>query len=257
MEEKSIESVLQYIKDSEMILVGIGKEFSLPWEDSGEPKELEPYRRSLECEKIPVQHEIFQAYQGLIKLLGHKPYFVVTLNTDGLIWRTGLNTDSIVAPCGDLGKMQCGSHIVEASSIRDKVLTKIYGYESTAGQENYIRQIIKETAVCPECGQPLVFHTVEQEGYQEEGYLSQWAKYKKWLQATLNRKLCVLELGVGFEYPQVVRWPFEKTVFYNKKGTLVRISGRYPQVPEEIAERSLSVSASPVSFLKDFRGKTI
>ena len=37
-----------------------------------------------------------------------------------------------------------------------------------------------------------------------EGHES-WEKYLHWLSFTLNQKLCVLELGVGFAHPQLVR----------------------------------------------------
>ena len=40
-----------------------------------------------------------------------------------------------------------------------------------------------------------------------EGHES-WEKYLHWLSYTLNQKLCVLELGVGFAHPQLVRFPF-------------------------------------------------
>ena len=48
-----------------------------------------------------------------------------------------------------------------------------------------------------------------------EGHES-WEKYLHWLSFTLNQKLCVLELGVGFAHPQLVRFPFEKTAYFNK-----------------------------------------
>ncbi len=248
MEKMKKEELLSVVKDAQMILVGIGREFSMVQKASGEKKELALYQESLAAESLPPEDGLFQAYEKLAKLLGHKPYFIVTLNADGLIWRTSLDSSCIVAPCGDLRKMQCGEHIVEAAPIRDQVLEAVRE-SAEAGQEAQIREQIEKLARCPICGKPLVFHTVEQRGYMEEGYLPQWEKYRKWLQATLNRKLCILELGVGFEYPQVIRWPFEKTAFYNKKAALIRICARFPQIPEELSERSFSLGTSPVSFL--------
>ena len=42
-------------------------------------------------------------------------------------------------------------------------------------------------------------------------------RYLHWLGFTLNQKLCILELGVGFVQPQVIRFPFEKTCYFNQK----------------------------------------
>ncbi len=229
MEQK----IVDIINDAEMILIGIGEEFAPEYPAQDTDAGLEPFYRSSCYEQLPDDHEVIRAYDRLRELVGAKPYFVVTMNTDDLIFRSKLERDLIVAPCGSMAKMQCGEHIVEAKEIRDRVLK--------AGD--------RSAAVCPVCGKPLQFHTIETEGYLEEGYLPQWEKYTKWLSCTLNRKLCILELGVSFRFPQVVRWPFEKVAMYNRKATLVRVNSRFPQLTEEVAEKGISVLASPVEFL--------
>ncbi len=72
-----------------------------------------------------------------------------------------------------------------------------------------------------------------------------WSDYMKWLSFTLNRHLLVLELGVGFANPMVIRFPFEKTVFLNQKSKMYRVHPSLPQVTAEIAERGTAVLADP------------
>lgn len=79
----------------------------------------------------------------------------------------------------------------------------------------------------------------------------QWNSYLNWLTATLNHKLCILELGVGFSAPQVIRWPFEKTAAFNLKSALVRVNGTFPQLTEDLADRGISVKCNAVEFLTD------
>jgi NAD-dependent SIR2 family protein deacetylase len=228
MEQK----IQELIKDADMILVGIGEEFSPKFE--GEQGELEPFERSRFYAQIEADHPVLAAYERLQKLIGEKQHFIVTMNTDDLIYRSTLDAEKIVAPCGSMGKLQCSEHIVEAGEIRDRVL------ESRDSAQ----------ALCPQCGRPLQFHTVAAEGYLEQGYLPQWEKYRDFLQHTLNRKLVLLELGVGFSYPQVVRFPFEKTAYYNKKATLIRVHSKFPQLPEELAGKGIAVAMNPVEFLQ-------
>ena len=64
-----------------------------------------------------------------------------------------------------------------------------------------------------------------------------------------GKKLCVLELGVGMAYPSVIRMPFERTVQYNQKATMIRIHGKLAQVPDEIKDRSVCYDENAVSFL--------
>lgn len=256
------QNINDLIKDAEMVLVGVGEEFSPKCPDFGADKMLEPYLKSRFYAELPEGHEVIAAYNKLREMIGAKPYFVVTMNTDDLIYRSELEQDLIVAPCGSMQKMQCGEHISEAGAIRERVLRAAGVSAENAGKD--ISEVLQGAAageklqnalqqsVCPICKKPLNFHTIETEGYLEEGYLPQWAKYKKWLQCTLNRKLCVLELGVGFRYPQVVRFPFEKAAAYNQKASLVRIHSKFPQIPEKLSQRGIGVKQSPVQFLLNY-----
>lgn len=77
-----------------------------------------------------------------------------------------------------------------------------------------------------------------------------WDEYLSFLQNTINKKLVLLELGVGFFQPEVIRFPFEKTVFYNQKSTLIRVNKSFYQLTKEIKERGISFKEEPGVFLK-------
>ncbi|MGN0335205.1 MAG: hypothetical protein ACI4DV_06045 [Lachnospiraceae bacterium] len=78
-----------------------------------------------------------------------------------------------------------------------------------------------------------------------------WNAYLQWLGFTLNRHLLVLELGVGFANPMVIRFPFEKTVFLNQKSRMYRVHPSLPQVTAEIGERGSAVQADPLDLFSD------
>ncbi len=168
---------LDKINDSMMVLVGIGNELSL---------------------QHHTREELSEFYRKVAELVKNKFYFVVTMNTDDLIYEAGLEERLIVAPCGS-----------------DKT-----GNVITNGH------------------------------YDESGYLPQWQAYQKWLGNTLNQKLAILELGVGFQYPSVLRFPDEKMAYFNQKATLIRVHSALSQVPEEIGEKSISIAEDPIDFFK-------
>ena len=97
----------------------------------------------------------------------------------------------------------------------------------------------------------LVFNNIDAEKYNEEGYLRKWMIYKKWLQGTVNKNLCILELGVGMNYPSVIRWPFEKIAFYNQKSELFRVHSRLYQITEEIKDRGYGICQKPEDFIRE------
>lgn len=78
-----------------------------------------------------------------------------------------------------------------------------------------------------------------------------WEKYLHWLSFTLNQKLCILELGVGFKNPDVIRFPFEKTCYFNRKSRYIRINETFPQLSAEIADRGVSIKRNPADFFSE------
>ena len=71
----------------------------------------------------------------------------------------------------------------------------------------------------------------------------------KWLQGTLNRKLFILELGVGMRFPTVIRWPFEKAAFYNKRACFCRVNEKLYHLTEELAEKGWGISQNAIDWL--------
>ena len=77
---KPMEQLTEIIQQSDMVLIGVGDEFT---EKKGNTKE-----------------EILRAYQKVMELIGGKPWFLVTVNTDDLVYDAGVNSFFVVAPCG-------------------------------------------------------------------------------------------------------------------------------------------------------------
>lgn len=171
--------------------------------------------------------EVMKAYESLYQIIKEKDYFIVTTNTDGAIFDSSLDGERIVAPCGNVNWKQC-----------ERACTKDI-WEAFEVPEG----------ICPHCGTLLIGNTVEAELYIEEGYLPRWEAYTKWLTTTLNRKLVVLELGENFKRPTVIRWPFEKTVFFNRKSYLYRVNGALSQISEEIKERASGIAENSVDWI--------
>lgn len=89
----------------------------------------------------------------------------------------------------------------------------------------------------------------ENEESGEDAPTKDWDRYTKWLTGTLNRKLCILELGVGMNLPNLIRWPFEKIAFYNQKASFFRINETLYQMTEEIGDKGVSIEGNALRFL--------
>lgn len=258
--------LIQDLREAEFVLVGIGSEMQVKL---GTLREIPNFSRKIsELEKEQskewlrpfliryyLQREfnsgITEAYDKLKRMLEGKNYFIVSLSTDDLIKNIGFREDRIVLPCGTYNMLQCER---DCSGKLFSVEEKLWGGICDWIEDRISLEEMVEPK-CPDCGASLVMNQYGQENYNEEGYLENWKKYTKWLQGTVNRRLCILELGVGMELPSVIRWPFEKVCFYNQKSCFYRVHSSLYQLSEEIRVQGKSIKEDPVTFLSEEWGR--
>lgn len=264
MENDKLQELYARIRDAELVLVGLGEEFQYDWNalsDDIRYREIEaeiggrdeyiwivPFlQKMILCQSQ--EDKWHQAYNNLKKLLITKNYFIISLCMDDYIYGAGLKESRIVTPCGGFRKMQCDNNC-------SHVLCDMPQHSYEAVMQYYRKELPIEALqepTCGQCGGKLRFNQLGVTRYAEEGYLNHWHEYTKWLQGTVNKKLCVLELGVGMEYPTVIRFPFEKIMFYNQKAYMYRIHPALYQIGEEIRDRGLGIKENPVDFLCDLK----
>ena len=219
-------NIRELIEDAELVLIGIGKEF--------------------EKKRFVVEEDALLALNRLADVLEKKNYYALSICTNDITKKSNLQKDRVVQPCGTVAQKQCEGRCEEG-------LQELSQEECATLNKMLLRQELPEIdlGICPKCGSPLVLNTVYTENYDENGYLKDWSRYTKWLQGTLNKKLCILELGVDLTYPSIIRWPFEKVAFYNNKAHFVRVNERLYHMSEEIKDKGISVPKNAVEWLSE------
>ena len=76
----------------------------------------------------------------------------------------------------------------------------------------------------------------------DDPYQDGYDKLTTWLESATKETSLIIEVGVGFNTPSVIRWPLEQITHRHKRANFVRINAHYPEVPEEISEKSISLS---------------
>lgn len=253
------EEIKEKIRDAEMLLVGIGEEFDgeALVRDDVHYRETEndllgqnmPWMLPLaRYEAIKDRAGAIQrALEQLRRLIQGRDYYVVSTCSGGLLESYGFGEERSVFPCGSFFGKQCPDRCPEGllpvtEEERAEALKALHG--KNLGRISFGK--------CPVCGKPLVLNNVFYENYDENGYLEKWEKYTGWLQGTLNRKLCILELGVNMDCPTVIRFPFEKIAFYNQKATFIRVNEKLYQLPDHLADRGISVPQNSIDWLSDY-----
>lgn len=249
--------MISKIKEADMVLVGIGEEF----EDERTLRKQPNYTKMREqlIKEIPwalpvlnryllstSDYNVSDALTKLCEILRNKNYFLIYLPTNDIIWDCGFDPKRVTTPCGGTLYRQCPDGCSGGLGLLSGEENAMLQESVTGGSCNNMN-----LGICPECGKPLILNNIYAGNYDENGYLEQWKRYTGWLQGTLNRNLLILELGVGMQHPTVVRWPFEKTTYFNRKSHMVRVHEHLFYLSEEIKDRACSVPYNSIDWLLD------
>lgn len=257
LEEKQI--LIDCARNADLLLVGIGEEWGVSFEEMLkeesfaknyakliEEKDKEQFVPVLQREYLQKFHDekLKKAYENLYELIEGKNYFLISMNKDRYPEIAGLNRKKCVFPCGGYEMFQCDmgctDELIPAADVSEKIYQEI-------NQAQTIGQL--QMPLCPHCGNPMVYNNLETVKYLEQGYLSDWEYYMQWLQGTVNKRLCLIELGVSMKFPSVIRWPFEKTTYYNQKSKMFRIHHALSQSAEGIQDRCYSCMENSVDYM--------
>jgi len=162
-------------------------------------------------------------YHKILKLVQPHDYFILTTNVDGQFEKSGFLQNQVFATQGDFTHLQC------SVPCHDQL------YESVDHLKEMVRQTRRRKIptsllpTCPKCGQPMVSHLrMDQSFVMNEDWYRQNEAYHQFVQRYQDKKLLLLEFGVGFNTPSIIRFPFERQTMNHEKWTLVRLNKDYP-----------------------------
>lgn len=174
-------------------------------------------------------------YLDLRRLVREKSHFVITTNVDGQFRKAGFDPDRMFTPQGDYGKFQC------AKPCRNILYDNLEMVERMLANLDDSRLRVREEDIprCPNCGGYLERNLRRDEHFVEEPYMDKGRDYADFVKRSAAAKLVLLELGVGFNTPSIIRWPFEQITAWHPHTTLIRINLNEARVPGEIAAKSI------------------
>lgn len=158
-------------------------------------------------------------YVQLLQLVREKEYFVITTNVDAQFEKAGFAPERLFAVQGDYREMQC------ARACHQKVYSNLDAVKRILETTHDLT--IPESCVprCPVCGGKMEMHLrVDEYFIEDEAWHRAARRYEKFLSDYGKKKLLLLEMGVGFNTPTIIRYPFEEITFLNPAALLVRMN---------------------------------
>ena len=186
-------------------------------------------------------------YQNLFELVKEKDYFVITTNVDHCFQKAGFDKTRLFYTQGDYGLFQCSAPC----------------HNRTYDNEEQVRRMVKEQRDmripteliprCPVCGKPMTMNLRSDDTFvEDEGWFAACGRYEEFLNAHKKGTVLYLELGVGYNTPAIIKYPFWKLTAQNKRATYVCINRGEAFCPEEIASRSICLNADIAELLDEF-----
>lgn len=187
-------------------------------------------------------------YELLFEMVKDKDYFVLTTNVDHQFQKAGFQDEKIFATQGDYGLIQCmkGCH------------PKTYDAISLFIQMNQAQKNCKIPSYmvprCPVCGGSMAMNLRCDQYFVEDEKWNQAAEnYGNYLKKMKKGKVLLLELGVGFNTPMIIRFPFEKLVREHKNINLVRLNRDEAVIPESFGSRGIGINRDLCESLIDIK----
>lgn len=185
-------------------------------------------------------------YEELYKIAKDKNYFILSTNVDGQFYNSGFDENKIFEVQGDYGYLQCENACHNKLYDNKELVHK--WIENTKDCKIPSELVMK----CPVCGGNMDMNLRKDANFvQDEKWYVQAERYKEFLKEAENKNVVLLEIGVGFNTPGIIRYPFEQMVKANDKIRLIRINKDYPMPMLDIRNKTVSFDENANKVIED------
>lgn len=188
-------------------------------------------------------------YLDLLRIVHDKDYFVLTTNVDHQFQLAGFDKAHLFYMQGDYGLWQCSKPC----------------HQKTYDNEQAVRQMVsrqKDMRIpselvprCPICGAPMTMNLRCDDSFvQDEGWYAARQRYNDFLRAHKHFRILLLELGVGFNTPGIIKLPFWRMTAENPKATYACLNLGEAFCLDEIGSQSICMDCDVGRVLSTLLG---
>ena len=177
-------------------------------------------------------------YDDLLKLVQDKDYFVITTNVDHCFQKAGFGKKRLFYTQGDYGLFQCSEPCCQETFDNEAVIQEM------VERQKDMKIPSELLPVCPHCGKPLTMNLRSNDTFvEDEGWHRAAERYENFLRTREGQKILFLELGVGYNTPVIIKYPFWQMTAKNMNAIYACINQGQAVCPQEIEQRSICMNA--------------
>ena len=192
-----------------------------------------------------------------------KDYFVLTTNVDHCFQKAGFDKKRLFYTQGDYGLFQCSKPCCKKTWDNEEMVRRmILSQGFVIGDHNELSLPEGRAAAmriptellpkCPNCGRPLTMNLRSDDKFvEDEGWQAAAVEYEAWITAHRHQKVVYLEIGVGYNTPGIIKYPFWQQVYRNEDAVYACLNMEDSPVPDEIRDRSIVISSDSSQVIQE------
>ena len=191
-------------------------------------------------------------YPQLRQLVQGKEYFVLTTNVDHCFQKAGFDKQRLFYTQGDYGLWQCATPCHPKTYDNETVVREMLCAQGfivgeriliiPSGSEPKMEVPSELVPHCPICGAPMRMNLRADDTFVEDsGWHQAAGRYDEFVRCNQRKNLLLLELGVGWNTPGIVKYTFWQMTIQNPKAIYVCLNLTDAVCPESIAPKSVCI----------------
>lgn len=184
----------------------------------------------------------------LFQMVKDKDYFVLTTNVDHCFQKAGFDKKRLFYTQGDYGLLQCSDPCCNETFENEKMI------RSMMEQQKDMRIPSNLLPVCPHCGKSMTMNLRSDDKFvEDEGWHKAAERYELFLRRHQDMRILFLKLGVGYNTPVIIKYPFWKMTAENPQAVYACINYGEALCPREIERQSICIDGDIGSVLSRLR----
>ncbi len=177
-------------------------------------------------------------YYKLYDLVKDKDYFIITTNVDHCFQRAGFDKKRLFYTQGDYGLFQCSTPCCQETFDNEEIVKAMYE------QQKDMKIPSNLIPKCPHCGKPLTTNLrCDDKFVQDNGWYKASERYSDFIRRHKDLNVLYLEIGVGYNTPVIIKYPFWQMTAQNPKSIYACINKGDADCPEELEHQSICIDA--------------
>ena len=190
--------------------------------------------------------DVTPLHRTLLDALADKKTFILSTNADHQFEKAGYPAERIFATQGSYNRIQCqkGCHPKTYYAV-----DRFRRMDAARADGRIPSDMVPK---CPVCGGPMAMNLRSDSHFvQDENWYAAEERFGDFLSECVDKKTVLLELGVGFNTPTIIRLPFEHLVREHENLRLVRLNRSKAVVPAGLSDRCVGINADMARSIAD------